>query len=400
MSLDTSLTTTSTDDAYTSPLIFHKGKKGAFYQWCSWSDGPNVLTEYGQIDGLKQISTKKAEPKNVGRANATTAEQQAAIEAKALYTFKIERKYFASVEECKSVQYDPMLAPADGFNDSIHPKTGKPVKGTKRYVSYPCDVQPKLDGCRCLAYWKDGQVVLMSRGGIEWDLDHIREQVAKFLPVDAMLDGELYLHGRTFQQVTKLIKSKNLAERATVQLHVYDIPLFDGEEGEKPWSLRKLDLYSLVTESPEWPNILRVQTETVNSEDELVQWQSVFLGQGYEGLMIRLLLGLYEWGYRSKWLLKLKTFDHTEFQIVGFEDGRGKNEGAIKWIVSVNGEEVRITATGSDAERKALFENGPVHVGKLLRVKHFGLTDKGLPRIASDAGVRDPMDMSVAKEAA
>jgi hypothetical protein len=256
----------------------------------------------------------------------------------------------------------------------------------------------------------------MSRGGKEWDLDHIKKQLRKILPEDAMFDGELYIHGESCQRMTKIIKSKFVKERERVELHVYDVPICDGEE--KPWSERRNDLFQLVQNHPdggmrgtdETPNILLVPTVSVSSEDEIFEMQSKFLGLGFEGAMVRLLKGLYEWGYRSKALLKVKTPDDTEFVIVTFSDGKGKNVGVVKWKCKLN-LVVSCTCgsfcddcsfdcapTGKKEDREQMFREGNEHIGKLLKVKHWGYTDEGKPRFPIGIGFRDEMDMSVPAE--
>jgi hypothetical protein len=83
----------------------------------------------------RRTHLKNAEPKNGGRANATTAEQQAVKEAAAMWQHRIDRKYFKPPDEAKEELFLPRLAQ----DFAKH--------GEKRAV-YPCDVQPKLVACR------------------------------------------------------------------------------------------------------------------------------------------------------------------------------------------------------------------------------------------------------------
>jgi len=397
----------STSDSL--PMLFHMGKGSVPYHWRVWAEGADVCTEYGRVGSDAtgkpyEISTSRrtCEAKNVGRSNATTPDQQAIIEAKAEWTFKIERKYSLSLAEASVRKVSPMLAPTDGFLDTTDAK-GKVKKGTKRYVSYPVDVQPKLDGCRCLAYWQDDRIVLLSRGGKEWEmLDHLKVQLAKILPRDAMFDGELYRHGLTFQEITKLVKNKFKGEREKVQFHVYDVPVCEGEE--KPWIERKEDQIRLVPMNEdgirgadETPDIIRVLTLSVESEEQVLACQATFLEFGYEGLMIRLFKGIYEWGDRSKALLKVKTFDDKEFRIVDFTDGTGKFAGTVQWICELNdgsGRTFNCSPTGEMGIRAQMFREGAKYVGQLLTVKFFGYTDEGNPRFPTGKGIRPPEDMA------
>jgi DNA ligase-1 len=371
-------------DCYVSPVLFHRGRKGAIYQWRVWSEGSDIVTEYGQIDGQMQISRKRGEAKNVGRANATTPEEQAALEAQAMYTFKIERKYRSSIAECKERRVSPMLAPGKAFAE------------TKKYVTYPCDVQPKLDGCRCLAYWEGDDIVLMSRGGKPWNLPHIVDQLRKVLPEDAMFDGELYIHGETFQAITKLIKSKKAAERERVEYHVYDLPVVNGEEGA-PWILRRNMLTAFQESWDVESNVKEIHFFIAHNEDEVISIQAQCVADGYEGAMVRLRDGIYEWGYRSKALLKAKTFDDHEYRIADFTSGRGKNEATVTWVCALeDGRTFNVAPGGKREEREQMLKDGARHVGKLLKVKHFGFSDDGFPRFPVGIGFRLEEDTPVA----
>lgn len=366
------------------PTLYHKGRSGAVYQWTVWADGSDILTEYGQIGGQMQTSCKKAEGKNIGKANETTPEQQAEIEAQALYKFKLDRKYSETIEACQEALFLPMLAPCKDFAD------------TKKYVNYPCNAQPKLDGVRCLVFWEGDSVKLISRSGKAWDLPHISEQLALVLKKETVLDGELYIHGETFQSITKRLKSKIAGEKETISFHVYDVPVCDGLD--LAWGLRYEHLIDfqddLVNEEYKTSKITVVETALLGDEDEVYMQQAEFLSQGYEGLMLRMMDGMYEWGYRSKSLLKVKQFDDHEFKIVGFSDGKGKNEGTVKWTCELpTGGTFDCAPTGVKADREQMFKDGAAYIGKLLKVKHQGYTEEGVPRFPVGIGFRDEMDL-------
>src|SRR5690554_549977 len=83
------------------PTLYHKGKAGSLYLWRVWTEGADIVTEYGLVDGEKQIARKTATPKNVGRSNATTADEQAVAEAKAMWQNRRDRKYAESIKEAQ-----------------------------------------------------------------------------------------------------------------------------------------------------------------------------------------------------------------------------------------------------------------------------------------------------------
>jgi ATP-dependent DNA ligase len=135
----------------TWPTLYHEGKKGEIRVWILSVNGDTCSTEYGTLNGQMQINKWVCTPKNEGKKNATTSEQQAIIEAEAKYTFQLERKYSTSINTAKQTLFLPMLA---------HDFAKK-----KKNLIYPVHVQPKLDGVRALARWEGNTVVLVSRSG-------------------------------------------------------------------------------------------------------------------------------------------------------------------------------------------------------------------------------------------
>ena len=68
----------------------------------------------------------------------------------------LERKYSLTVEAAKELVFLPMLANS--------------WEKCKKKVVYPVDVQRKLDGVRCMAFWHGDEVKLLSRGGMEYNV--------------------------------------------------------------------------------------------------------------------------------------------------------------------------------------------------------------------------------------
>jgi ATP-dependent DNA ligase len=175
------------------PVLYHKGSNGSIRQWQVWSEGADIVTEHGQKDGKLQIARKTATAKNVGKANATTPEIQARIEAEAMYTHKLTRKYSLSIVDCEERLMLPMLAHS--------------FEKAKNKVTYPAYIQPKFDGVRCIARvigQAEGRnvVQLLTRAGKQWDIPHLALELGEIMPEGLVLDGEIYIHGKTFQEIT------------------------------------------------------------------------------------------------------------------------------------------------------------------------------------------------------
>ena len=363
--------------------LYHQGKTGAIVQWDIWTEGADICTEYGQIGGKMQTARKTATPKNVGRANATTADEQAIIEATAMHKKRLDGKYSLTIEDAKKEVFLPMLAAS--------------FDKRKDKVTYPVDVQPKLDGVRCLAYWDGDSVKLMSRGGKQWNCcQHIIDELETVLPKDWVLDGELYIHGSTFQEITKLVK-KLRPESVNVEFHVYDVPRAGYEQtelGGSTWSNRKISV-ELIDEFVEnCKSVVTVESHYATGEYDVYKLQSQFLEDGYEGAIVREFDGEYKFGYRSNKLLKVKNFMDEEYKIVGFTTGVGRFDGCIVWMCETeDGHEFKVVPQGTMEERKATYDTADKHIGELLKVKYFELTDDGIPRFPVGIGIRLLEDM-------
>jgi hypothetical protein len=115
--------------------LFTVDSKGKTRFWMMEQDGSRFRTISGLIDG-KAVESEWTQcfAKNVGRSNATTAEEQATAEIKSQYQKKLDKKYYTEADfdksETKGYKFTgPMLA----------------VKYEK--FPGPCYSQPKLDGC-------------------------------------------------------------------------------------------------------------------------------------------------------------------------------------------------------------------------------------------------------------
>lgn len=360
------------------PILYRQSKSGKIRQWRVWTEGSQIWTEYGLVGGKLQQDYKEAEAKNVGRSNETTPEEQAEKEAQALWTKKVDRKYSETIEEAKEPDYFPMLAKS--FNQDK--------------ITYPCDVQRKLDGVRCLAYWEDGQIKLMSRGGKFYDTcSHIAEELAEILPKgDYILDGEIYLHGETFQQVTKLVKKYREDETEELDYYVYDI--VSKSNADNPWRNRKQGLRALLHGRRGLENIKLVQTESVNTLEEIMEHHSLYVEQGYEGAMVRLHDSPYTFNHRSNGLFKVKSFQDEEFEIVDYVEGEGRLRGCVIWKCETeDGSRFEVKQKGSLDSLKEMYNEADQYIGKLLKVKFFGHTEAGLPRFPVGLGIRLEEDL-------
>ena len=109
--------------------------------------------------------------------------------------------------------------------------------------------------------------------------------------------------------------------------------------------------------------------------------------EGGEGLMLHRGDSPYR-GVRSDDLIKLKTHDDAEAQVVGHLAGKGKYAGMAGTLLvqTPQGQRFKLGSGLSDALRRQ-----PPPVGAWVTYRYRGLNDSGLPRFATFLRVRDDM---------
>lgn len=365
------------------PLLYSRTATGAINTWQCWVEGPEVVTEWGQQGGQMQVARFTCEPKNPGKKNGTTAEQQAVKEAISQHKKKLKAKYNDSLESA-------------GETKRIKPMLAQDAEKRKGKIKFPVYVQPKLDGLRAIALRDEsGKVVLQSRGGEFYNLRHIQEELNHYYHDDVPLDGELYIHGVSLQAVNQLVRGQR-EDMWRIQYHVYDMV-----EENVPYEQRMEKL--LYTEGLfiHSSSIYRCDALKACSEEDVRQMHANFVRQGFEGAILRTPTGLYREGYRSPDLLKVKSWKDAEFVIHSWARGKGKFENVptFKCLIDPSkppSEENTFDATpkGTEDERAGMLAKADSMIGKLMKVKFFDYSPYGKPLYPVALGLRDRSDLS------
>lgn len=358
----------------TFETLYKKASTGAIVEWNISVDGNKITTSWGQRGGKMQTETETiSEGKNKGRANATTPEQQAMLEAEAHWVKKQKKDYN---KDLKSVGKASNL-----IDGGLLPMLCHKFSEQGDKIKYPCFVQPKLDGHRCIAM-PDGSLWSRTRKRI-FGVPHI-EAAVRELGLAYPLDGELYnhLYKDKFEKLTHFIRQTTPEPgHDIVQYHVYDYVVSGVDFETRSSSLKDMKLgQPLVT----------VKTVQASDEDGLMLAFEDFLAQGYEGAIARNANGLYV-NKRSYDLQKIKQFDDAEFECIAVEEGRGRMAGHGIFVCETkDGTEFKAKMQGDLAELKKFVTNPKLVVGKLVTVKYQGLTNKnGVPRFPVALRIRE-----------
>ena len=358
------------------PTLYSRTSTGAIQTWTIEIQGGKYRTIHGQLDGkLQTTEFYEAQEMNVGRANATTAVEQAVKEALALHKKKKEEGYFEELDAVDNACWqEPMRA-----NDYYKVK----AKDKKKKLAYPFYVQPKLDGHRCVDK-KDGAWTRKGKpyASIPHIVDALKPVFEKY-PGIAPFDGELYAdkYANDFNELSSIVrKAKPEAEDLQKSKDFMQYWIYDLADPALKFSERSKKLGEILDEL-DCPYLVKVPTYLVHSDEELIQRYEEFIDAGFEGMMVRLDT-IYEFK-RTDALLKFKSFQDDEFIAVDVIEGIGNRKGALAciWFLNEDGHRFKGDMMGTRDFNRQLWAEREKIPGTRWTVKYFNRTpDKNIPR--------------------
>jgi DNA ligase 1 len=346
-----------------------------------------IFTKYGQMGtNSPQITIDTIQKgKNLNKKNETTPYEQACKEAESRWKKQKKKGYVESIEAAENEELDELI------EGGINPMLAHTFSKHGHKIKYPCYMQPKLDGIRCIAMIKDGECTLWSRTRKPiTSMPHIVAQLeACFENMTLTFDGELYNHmfKNNFEHIVSLVRQEEAADNcADVEYHIYDVV------EDTAFEMRHAKLMDLLYYFADgFMSIMPVSTIRVNKEEEVLVHYEDLRMKGYEGIMLRNSHGVYE-GKRSYNLQKVKEFQDEEFDICGIEEGRGRLSGHVGAFVcrTRDGKEFLAKMSGDTERLRTYFTDHSLWRGKRLTVQFQGFTGKeGVPRFPVGITIRD-----------
>ena len=249
----------------------------------------------------------------------------------------------------------------------------------------------KIDGVRLSLYWKDGVIETASRGGgnYNYSTTHITEHPKliewfKNHP-DIILDGELYKHGKSLQQISGAARlEKNAYSCNWLEFYIYDI--MDSsktfEERLEVLDTIQSDLNLGFNPEREWANgelkLQMVPHEKVSGWLAIEHLHNKYVKEGWEGLVIRNPQRPYKFGGRTNDMIKVKMYQDDEFEITGISEGL-RDEDMCFTCRTKDGIEFKAKPMGSREVKQQYREDLDQLIGKMATVKYFYLSDEGTP---------------------
>lgn len=352
--------------------LYKKDSKGNIRELNYWVEGADFCQSSGLLNGNLVENRKTCKGKNIGKTNETTPEDQAVLEMKSKIREKLQEDYFETIDEAENMAVLlPMLAKS--YKDH-----SKKINWKDAYL------QPKLDGMRCLAVIKENNVQLFSRDGINLQekhgsLQHIIDELkSRFKDMNMILDGELYIHGITFQEIMKKIKKYRAGDSESVQYHIYD------RISQDNFLIRNLILSNFLRNSA---ILINVKTISVFDESDFKTYHEEFLSEGYEGTMVRWGTEGYKINGRSEHLLKYKDFYDLDAIIVDIVPAENRPDWGVV-VCEYNGKQFRATPKMPHEDKIQMLKDKDNYIGETAIITYFEFTDDGIPRFPIYKGIR------------
>ena len=297
-----------------------------------------------------------------------------------------------------------VVTDSSGFAKHMLAKQADKVKDSSIEKVDTWVVSRKIDGVRCSFYWKDGEVKSASRGGGDYDPStyQLREHplLRSILSThpDWILDGELYKHGKSLQQISGAARMEKTAGGCDwLEYYIYDVMIPDTPFEDRLKCLTVITELLNLSFNPEreWEeDELRVQivphvlVTGKNKKEQIMELHNQYVAEGWEGCVARDASKPYKYGGRGMEMVKFKMYQDAEFEITGISEGL-RPEDMCFTLVTDDGIEFKAKPMGSRELKEQYRANLPNLVGKLATVKYFYLSDDGTPLQPVLKAIRD-----------
>lgn len=291
--------------------------------------------------------------------------------------------------------------------------------GEEGVLRFPALISPKVDGIRMFV---GSDCICYSRKLKPLPNKHLQATFGRKEFIG--LDGEVTMGHPTEADVFRKTSSAVMSIEGEPELtfHVFDDITIDGHFDQRLGSVQTR-LQKLSVKVKKELNGVIVPLAHIKAEDEaeMLAMEKVWLGQGYEGLMMRLPNGPYKQGrstLNEGFLIKVKRFEDGEAIILGYEEementnsaetnelGRTKRSskkegmvgkgtlGSLKVVDTKKDKWVFNVGSGfSAAERQELWAKRGSLEGLVIKYRYLAIGMKDLPRHPTFEGFRDPSD--------
>lgn len=282
---------------------------------------------------------------------------------------------------------------SEGF---VLPMLAKVLEDNKPFEKYGTMLgQWKIDGLRCIIGATDKSDDLFnpitltyhSRTGEDWTakmcwMDEIllpkisKELLDMMIEEGACLDGELYLPGYSVNDINSFVKNTQLAQHYKLQYWCYDI-CCENMSAEARNSYREqninTDIYGFDSREEHLNNtnqLILLPTCYIKDLEQATVLRNVFIGKGFEGIILRNPNAEYQFGKRNQAMFKFKKVDDGKFTIVDITSEHKRSD--LPLFVcrnDVNNELFECSINKPQDIQREIFANKDKYIGKYMQVE-------------------------------
>lgn len=366
-------------------------------KWDEERKGFVITRTYGQLHG--KMTQAPDIVITVGKAGRSHREQ-------ALLQFNSELKKYLD-KGYKEMENDPetysetelnefygdLKTDQNGFAKHMLAKSADKVKESSINKVKFWYASKKIDGVRCSFYYKDGEIHSASRGGGDYDYSTTHfiknKELIKFFEnhPDYILDGELYKHGKSLQQISGAARlEKNAYDCDWLEYYIYDVMIPDMKFSDRLEILKQIQKELNLGFDPnrEWNKgelqMQMVPQEKVSGYDNIMKLHNQYVSEGWEGVVCRNPDKDYGFGKRTNDMLKFKSYRDDCFKVIGYELGLRGSEDMVFICETEDGIEFKAKPWGDRALKEEYIDNFKNkyknHIGEC---KFFYYSDEGVP---------------------
>ena len=251
-------------------------------------------------------------------------------------------------------------------------------------------LEPKLDGVRVLTVINmDNRTVTQytRNGKVLENFSHITSAIEENIDSfghSCVLDGEMI--STSFQALMKQVHRKENVQANDAVLMLFDIiPLAEFQKGNSSLGQKRRSnlLRSFKPIFDKIGNIgvipqTEVDLDSYVGELQFMEYNKEAIKNGYEGILIKDVDGVYECKRSFKWL-KQKPFIEVSLVVTGLEEGTGKNEGRLGALICEgedDGKQIRVNVGSgfTDEQRKEFWEDWSIMLDQVVEVRADAIT--------------------------
>lgn len=252
----------------------------------------------------------------------------------------------------------------------------------------------KLDGVRCLLYYKDGEIHTASRGGEHYDYstEFIRtdKRLIKFFEINptVILDGELFKRFKSLQQISGAARlEKRSSDYGWLEYWIYDCYIPDmcaiDRQDFLMEQLGEVDIPSYTgVECDEQEASIRLLTQVhvLSGWEGMQKLHDQYVSEGFEGVVIRDPSKPYKPGGRTNDMIKIKKYKSSEFLVTGYELGLRGSEDMTFICETADGIVFKAMPVGDREVKAEYVENfEEKYRDHMAECTYFNLSDEGVP---------------------